>query len=171
MPSDCNGRSSSSTFLTTSWLPIFVSAEPSQTISLIAGLSTNILHAGDKSLVQSSFYKNGTGDLLPALRSLGRLYNFCNFGLTSVRQHPVKSLLFSLMQVTMICRRATYYTGLGMIKYYQKTCSWNSKSTKTKKYIKNYSRYTALKNNSFVLCSDVWHCYKNIEISDLQLAY
>ena len=56
---------SSSTFLTASWLPIFVSAEPSQTILLTAGLSMNILHTGDKSLVQSGFSKNGTGDLLP----------------------------------------------------------------------------------------------------------
>ena len=27
-------------------------------------------------------------------------------------------------------------TDMGMIEYYQKTCGWNSKSTKTKKYIK-----------------------------------
>ena len=39
---------------------------------------------------------------------------------------------------------------------------------KTKKYVKNYARYTMLKNNSLL---DVWHCYKNIEISDQQLAY
>ena len=37
-------------------------------------------------------------------------------------------------------------TDLGMIEYYQKTCGWNSKSTKTKKYVKNYSRYSTLKN-------------------------
>ena len=34
-----------------------------------------------------------------------------------------------------------------MIKYYQKTCSWNSKSTKTKYYLRNYGRYTMLKNH------------------------
>ena len=45
----------------------------------------------------------------------------------------------------MICRRATYFTDLEMIKYYQKTCDWNSKFTKTKNYIRNYARYTMLK--------------------------
>ena len=45
----------------------------------------------------------------------------------------------------MICTRATYYTDLEMIEHYQKTCDWNSKSTKTKNYVTNYSRYTMLK--------------------------
>ena len=45
----------------------------------VTGLSMNILHAGDKSPVQERFFKNSTGDLLPALRFLGGLYNFCNF--------------------------------------------------------------------------------------------
>ena len=60
----------------------------------------NILCAGDKSPVQRDFSKNGAGDLLPALRFLGGVYNFCNFVIgrsTLVGQHPAKSLLFSLM--------------------------------------------------------------------------
>ena len=60
----------------------------------------NILRMGDKSSKQRGFRKNGAGDLLPAVRFLGRLYNFCNFKigrLTLVGQNPVKSLLFSLM--------------------------------------------------------------------------
>ena len=44
----------------------------------LSGLSMNILCAGDKSLVQLSFFTNSTGDLLPTLEFLGRLYNFCN---------------------------------------------------------------------------------------------
>ena len=39
----------------------------------------NILGAGNKSPVQKDFFKNGTSNLLPALRFLGGLYNFCNF--------------------------------------------------------------------------------------------
>ena len=39
-----------------------------------AGLSVNILSAGDKSPVQIA-----AGDLLPALGFLGGLYNFCNY--------------------------------------------------------------------------------------------
>ena len=45
----------------------------------IAGLSMNIFCAGDKLPMQRGFSKNGRGDLLPTLRFLGRLYNFCNF--------------------------------------------------------------------------------------------
>ena len=44
-----------------------------------SGLSENILCAGDKLPVQRGFFKNGAGHLLPTLRFLGRLYNFCNF--------------------------------------------------------------------------------------------
>ena len=43
------------------------------------GLSMDILHAGNKSPVQECFFKNSASDLLPALRFLGGLYNFCNF--------------------------------------------------------------------------------------------
>ena len=50
----------------------------------------------------------------------------------------------------MICRRVTYFTDLEMIEYYQKMCSWNSQSMKTKKYAKNYARYTMLKIISYV---------------------
>ena len=71
-----------------------------------------------------------------ALRFLDGLYNFCTF-----------VIIFSLLLVTMICRRVTYFTDLEMIEYYQKTCSCNSKSKKTKNYLRNYSRYTTLKNN------------------------
>ena len=45
----------------------------------ITGLSMNILCAGDKLPMQRGFPKNGMGSLLPALRFLGGLYNFCNF--------------------------------------------------------------------------------------------
>ena len=45
----------------------------------MSGLSMNILGAGNKSPVQKDFFKNGTSNLLPALRFLGGLYNFCNF--------------------------------------------------------------------------------------------
>ena len=46
----------------------------------------------------------------------------------------------------MICGRATYFTDSEMIKYYQKACDWNSKSTKTKNDVINYARYIMLKN-------------------------
>ena len=44
-----------------------------------SGLWINILCAGHKSLVQECFFKNSAADLLPALRFLDGLYNFCNF--------------------------------------------------------------------------------------------
>ena len=72
----------------------------------------NILRAGDKSPMQKGLFKTGIVDLLPVLRFLGRLYNFLNF-----------IIIFSLMQVTMIRRRATHFTDSETIKYYQKTCS------------------------------------------------
>ena len=34
---------------------------------------------GNKLPVERGFFKNSAGDLLPALRFLGGLYNFCNF--------------------------------------------------------------------------------------------
>ena len=64
----------------------------------------SILRTGNKSPLQGGFFTNTTGDLLPTLRFLGRLYNFCNF-----------VIIFSLMYVTIICSRATYYTDLEMI--------------------------------------------------------
>ena len=76
-----------------------------------SGLSMNILCTGNKSPVQRGFFKNRMGNLLPALRFLGRMYNFCNF-----------VIIFFLMQVMMMCGRVTYFTNLEMIEYYQKTC-------------------------------------------------
>ena len=52
---------------------------PHKKISEISGLSMNILRGGDKSPAQRGFFKNSTGDLLPALRFLGGLCNFCNY--------------------------------------------------------------------------------------------
>ena len=49
-------------------------------------LLLNILNTDNKSPVQMSFLKKSSGKLLPTLRFLGRLYNFC----TSV-------IMFSLM--------------------------------------------------------------------------
>ena len=90
----------------------------------------NILRAGNKSPMEKGFFKNSAGDLLPALRFLGGLYNFCNF-----------VIVFSLIAfyVTLIFRRATYFRDSEMIEYYQKMCNWNSKSTKTKNDIRNYA--------------------------------
>ena len=71
----------------------------------------SILGTGDQSPVQRGSFKNSAGDLLPALSLLGGLYNFCNF-----------VIIFSLIEVTMICRRATYFTDSEMIEYFPKTC-------------------------------------------------
>ena len=69
----------------------------------------------------------------------------------------------------MKCRRATYFTDLGMIKYYQKTCGWKSK--KTKKYIRNYDRYTTLKNHflcftlgNIALFKEYWNLWSTISL-------
>ena len=64
----------------------------------------------------------------------------------------------------MICRRATYFTDSEIIENFQKTCGWNSKSMKTIKYVRNYTRYTMLKVVSYGLCWSTvsilkpWHC-------------
>ena len=64
------------------------------------------------------FFKNSEGDLLHVLRFLGRLYDFYNF------------VIFSLMTVMMICsKRATHFMDSEIIKYYQETSNWNSKSS------------------------------------------
>ena len=71
----------------------------------------------------------------------------------------------------MICRRLTCFRDLEIIEYYQKTCNWNSTSTKIKNYVISYARYTTLKNHSlwFMLgCTTVMRISKN---PDLQLAY
>ena len=47
-------------------------------VKVNTGLSMNILRAGDKSPEQR-FFQNSMGDLLPALRFLGGLCNFCNY--------------------------------------------------------------------------------------------
>ena len=46
---------------------------------MLTGLSMTILHTSDKLPVQGGFFKKSSGDLLPALRFLGRLYKFYNF--------------------------------------------------------------------------------------------
>ena len=84
-------------------------------------LSINILRAGDKLPMRRCFFTNSTGDLLAAIGLPGGLYNFCDF-----------VIIFSLMLVTMIWKRVTYFTDSEMIECYQKKCGWNSKSTKTK---------------------------------------
>ena len=64
----------------------------------------------------------------------------------------------------MICRRATYFTDLEMIKYYRKMWGWNSKSTKTKNYIKNWGRYTTLKKSLYftLRCMTLLWEYQNL---------
>ena len=54
---------------------------------------------GDKSLVERVFFK--------IVQILGRLYNFHYF-----------VIIFSLMKVTVICRRVTYFTDSERIEYY-----------------------------------------------------
>ena len=49
-----------------------------------AGLSNNILCAGNKSSVQQGFFTNSMGDLLPILDFLGGLYNFCKLVMISL---------------------------------------------------------------------------------------
>ena len=46
----------------------------------------------------------------------------------------------------MIYRGATYFIDSEMIRNFQKMCGYNSESTETKNYLKNYARYTTLKN-------------------------
>ena len=46
---------------------------------IVPGLSMNILRVGDKSPTQGDFFKNSAGNLLPTLRFLGRVCNFCNY--------------------------------------------------------------------------------------------
>ena len=61
----------------------------------------------DKSPMQRGFIKNNAGDVLPALRFLGRLCNVCNF-----------VIMFSL--ITMVYRKAICFTDLKIIEYCQK---------------------------------------------------
>ena len=46
----------------------------------------------------------------------------------------------------MIYRGATYFIDSEMIRNFQKMCGYNRESTETKNYLKNYARYTTLKN-------------------------
>ena len=107
------------------------------------------MRTGNKSPVQECFFKDSAGDLLPALRFLGRQYNFCNF-----------VIILSLMKVT-ICKRVTYFTDSEMIEYYQKMCGWNSKSPKTKNFVTNYTRYTMLKKSFLMVYVGTCHCCEN----------
>ena len=68
----------------------------------------------------------------------------------------------------MICGRATYFTGSEMINYYQNTCGSNSKSTKTKNYVRNYARYIMLKSHSYGLHWDIWLLWEYQSKTDLQ---
>ena len=89
-----------------------------------AGPSMNILHTGDKLPVQRGFFTNSSGDLLPTLGFLGRLYNFCNL-----------VIIFSLIKVTMICRSSDIFYRFGNatnFEYYHKTCSRNRSLRKLK---------------------------------------
>ena len=61
----------------------------------------------DKSPMPRGFIKNNAGDLLPALRFLGRLCHVCNF-----------VIMFSL--ITMVYRKAICFTDLKIIEYCQK---------------------------------------------------
>ena len=71
----------------------------------------------------------------------------------------------------MMWKRATYFTDSEMIKYYQKTCGWNSKCTKTRKHITNNTRYTTLKINFYGFNWDVWLLQEYQRNTDLQLAH
>ena len=107
----------------------------------------NILCTGNKSPVQKGFLKNSTSDLLLAQRIMGGLYNFCNFVIIFCD--------YSYIKLKMICEKAIYFTDSEMVKYYQKTCSSNSKFKKTKNYVTNYARCTTLKNISYGLHWDI----------------
>ena len=66
----------------------------------MAGLSMNILCTGDKLPMQRGFFKNGMGNLLPALRFLGELYNFCHFVIIfSLLQYNNNSFIYSQMKI------------------------------------------------------------------------
>ena len=89
----------------------------------------NILRLGDKSPVQRGFFTNSAGDLLPAQGFLGRLYNFCNF-----------IIIFSLMQVRMICRSGDIFYRFGNDRILSKNLRLKYKFMKTKNYVINYLR-------------------------------
>ena len=73
------------------------------------------LYTGVQLPVQRGFFKNNLGDSLPTLSFLSGLYSFCNF-----------VVIFEGKSRTMICKKATYFTDLEMIEYYQKMYTRNS---------------------------------------------
>ena len=129
----------------------------------------NILHAGNKLLMQQGFFTVSVGDLLPSLEFLGRLYNFCNFCFLLVFDH------FQICKICHYYHRSSWFIFIfslilfGNNRILPKTCSWNSKSSKTKDYVRNYARYTKLKSFLLVYVG-TYDCYENIKKnSDLQL--
>ena len=64
----------------------------------------------------------------------------------------------------ILCRRATDFTDLEMIEYYQKTCSWNTKSTKTKNCNKLHQIHYA-KESFLMVYIGTYDCYENIKIN------
>ena len=56
----------------------------------------------------------------------------------------------------MICRSSDIFYRFGNDRILPKKCGWNSKSSKTKDYVRNYARYTKLKIISSGLRWDVW---------------
>ena len=101
---------------------------------LVGGVQAFQFCRGDKSPMQKDFFKN-MGNLLPTLRFLGRLYNFCNFAI-------------------YIFFEEWHFADSEMIEYYQKMCGWSSKFTKTKNSVANCTRYTMLKIISYGFCWD-----------------
>ena len=72
-----------SRILTCFWLRDIITKVQHLLLCVFSGPSTglliNITCTGDTSPEQRGFFKNSAGNLLPALRFLGRLYNFCYF--------------------------------------------------------------------------------------------
>ena len=80
--------------------------------------------------MQRVFFKNGTSDSWPTLR--GNLI-----------------IIFFKIKSRLYVEERHIFTDLERTEYYQKLCSWNSKSTKTKiqNYARNYTRYMPLKSH------------------------
>ena len=66
----------------------------------------------------------------------------------------------------MVCRRATYFVHWGMIEYYQKSCGWNSKTTKSKRYyiLKKLCKIHYTKKSFLTVYVGTYYCYENIKI-------
>ena len=107
-----------------------------------AGLSVNTLHAGNKSAVIKHFFKNSVGNLLPAIRFLGELYNFCNF---VIILYLIKSPSVKERHILQIQK-------------------WlNTTKKRNKYYITNYARHTMLKKSFLMVYVGIYHCYENIK--------